>query len=449
MSSLLLKNATIVNENTIFRGGIFVDGDIISDIYRYESEEGLDKEVEYLSKASEVLDLEGLYVAPGIIDTHVHFREPGPTHKATIASESAAAALGGVTSYFDMPNNNPLVTSIPLLEEKFKIAERDSVINFSFFIGATEDNLDEIKKLDPKSNCGVKIFLGASTGNMLLDEPAHVEHLFKESPLPIVAHCEDNGIIIENTQKAKSQFGDEIPFEKHPEIRSKEACIKSTKFALDVALRSNAMLHIAHLSTAEEVKMIKEARAKSDKITCEACVGYLVFDENDYSKYGSLIKCNPAIKTSGDKKAIRKGVREDIVSTIATDHAPHLLSEKKMPYLQSPSGTPYVQFGFLMMLDLVKRRVFKLETIIDKMAHSPARIFNIEKRGYIRRGYFADLVVFDLSKKSSPKIAYKCGWSPLSKFSSTVLHTIVNGQFVVKNCQLTDNKASRKIKFSR
>ncbi|MBP5210812.1 MAG: amidohydrolase family protein [Bacteroidales bacterium] len=443
-----MKNGTVVNENVIFKGGIYIEDEFIVDVYDYSQEGSFEKEARYASEANDVVDLCGCYVAPGIIDTHVHFREPWATDKSTIASESAAAALGGVTTYFDMPNNNPAVTNLALLDDKFLTASHDSVVNYSFYMGATDDNLDEIVRLDPHSVCGVKIFLGSSTGNMLLDDPAAIDHLFLKSPVPIMAHCEDNAIIQENLKKAQEQFGDDIPFTKHSEIRSREACIKSTDLAIKLALKNNTRLHIAHISTAEEVEMLRDAHAKSSRITGEACVGYLYFEEKDTSKYGPLIKCNPSIKSFYDRKAIRKGVRQGVISTVSTDHAPHLLSEKNSPYLQSPSGSPYVQFGFLMMLELVHKRVFKLSTVVDRMSHSPARCFNIEKRGFIKPGCYADLVVFDMNRKSTPDIAYKCGWSPLKSFSSTILHTMSNGSFVVFNGKLTGVRSAKKVLFT-
>ena len=436
---MILRNGNIVNDGRIFKGDIVVEGDFIVDILPAGSE---------LSSDKEIFDLDGLYVFPGVIDTHVHFREPGSTQKGCIASESAAAALGGVTSYIDMPNNNPAAVTLDALENKFEIAERDSTVNYSFFLGGTNNNLDEVKRADFRHIPGVKVFLGSSTGNLLMDGKAAIHRLFEESPALVMAHCEDNGIIKAATEAAVAKYGIEIPFSEHPIIRSREACIAATKYAIDLALECNTRFHVAHLSTAEEVEMLKDVCKKSDRITGETCVQYLWFNRADYDDFGPLIKCNPAIKEVSDMEALREAVCEGLLN-VSTDHAPHLLSEKQNPYSESPSGIPLVQYSLKMMLELSKKGEFPLERVVSAMCHEPASRFRIEKRGWIKKGYFADFVIVDMNAASDSKPASRCGWSPVSKFSSSILHTISNGKFVVKDGALTGIKSAKALNFSQ
>ncbi|MCF0177634.1 MAG: amidohydrolase family protein [Bacteroidales bacterium] len=449
MSSLLFKNARIVNEGRQFKGGIFVENDIIKRIYDYTASDAVETESALAQVASEIIDLDWLYVAPGIIDTHVHFREPGNTEKGTIASESAAAALGGVTSYMDMPNNNPPIITLKNLADKFEIADRDSVVNYSFYLGASNANLKEIEAADPRHICALKVFFGSSTGDMLVDDSHALSLIFNKSPLPIVAHCESNAIITRNIAEAKEKYGEDIPFAEHQFIRSREACVVATRQAIELAQKYGTRLHIAHISTAEEVQMLAAVCQNSDLITGEACVGYLYYDAAAYSEFGPLVKCNPSIKSSEDRRVLRQAVADGLIGTIATDHAPHLLNQKQTSYLKSPSGTPYVQYGFLMMLELVKQGVFSLEQVILAMSNNPANCFNVSKRGALKEGYFADLVIFDMERPSQMPAASRCGWAVCNSFSSSVVHTISNGRFVVKDGHLTGVKSASSLIFER
>lgn len=440
----LLKNGIIVNEGVSFRGSLFIDDSFISAVITDESSLST-----YETEADRVIDLDGLYLFPGVIDDQVHFREPGMTHKATIESESGAAALGGVTSYMDMPNNNPPACTLPLLEAKYDRAGEVSYVNYSFYFGANNDNIDDILRLDPKKVCGVKVFMGSSTGNMLVDNRASLERIFKESPLLIATHCEKESIIKENTAKAVALYGEEIPVEMHPQIRSVEACVESTKEALELALRYGSRLHILHISTAREVEMLSEAKRLSSNISGEICAHHLFFNDSDYAKYGTRIKCNPAIKSIEDMNALRAAVRSGVVSVVATDHAPHLLSEKQNDYLHAPSGIPLVQNSLQMMLELASEGVFTLEEVADRMSHAPARCFNIAKRGFIREGYYADIAVVDLNTHCEVVPASKCGWSPFESFGSSVVHTFSNGVQVVENGRLTGRKSAKQLEFNR
>lgn len=440
MSTILLKNGTIINESTTFKGSIFIEDDVIADVYSYDDVDGIVKDQRYRQIAGKVIDLKELYVAPGVIDDHVHFREPGNTEKGSIATESAAAILGGVTSFLDMPNNDPPAITSLSLDDKFRIAFRDSFANYSFYLGATNDNLDEIKKVDVGKVCGIKVFLGASTGGLLVDEPVVLDSIFHNSPILIACHCEDPDIISANLDAAKARFGKDIPFSKHPEIRSREACVKSVTSAIKLAQKYNSRLHILHLSTVEEVEMLREMQLKTDRITGETCPQYLWFNDSNYAKYGPLIKCNPSIKTKSDMLALRKAVKEGVIRVIGSDHAPHLLEEKRRNYIESPSGMPVVQYSFQVMLELYKKGVFTLEEVVDRMSHSPAKCFGISKRGFLRKGYYADLVVFDTNKECKVNPASKCGWSPFDSFSTSVVHTFVNGRQVVKNGVITNGE---------
>lgn len=440
----LLKNATIINEGSSFSGALLIDSPFIKAVITNDAEIA-----RYEAEADRVIDLGGLHILPGVIDDQVHFREPGGTHKATIESESAAAALGGVTSYMDMPNNTPPTCSLPLLEAKYERAAEVSYVNYSFYFGANNENIAEITSLDPKKVCGVKVFMGSSTGNMLVDNPIALDRIFSEAPLLVATHCEKEAIVRENTQKAQNLYGDNIPIEMHPQIRSEAACVESTKEALELALRHNTRLHVLHISTAKEVEMLEAAKRVSSAISGEICVHHLFFSDADYAKYGTLIKCNPAIKTAADRAALRAAVRSGAVSVVATDHAPHLLNEKQNNYIKAPSGIPLVQNSLQMMLELAKEGVFTLEEVVDRMSHSPARCFSVSRRGFIREGYFADLVVVDLNKPCKVHPASKCGWAPVQEFRSSIVHTFSNGVQIVKNGSLTGEKSANRLEFNR
>lgn len=440
--SIFIENGTIINEGFSFTGGLFVENGLISAITKDPADFPHLRE-----RAKEVIDASGMLILPGVIDDQVHFREPGAEHKGSIATESAAAVLGGVTSYMDMPNNNPPVCSQELLANKFAKAAEDSLANYSFYIGASNDNLPELLATDPRNVCGIKVFMGSSTGNMLVDNPDTLEAIFSKAPVLIATHCEEESIILANTAMARERFGDELPFEMHPQIRSREACITSTRKAIALALKHFSRLHILHISTAEEVELLREARVKCDRITGEVCVHHLWFCDHDYEKYGSLIKCNPAIKSSSDREALRRAAREGVISVVATDHAPHLLSEKEAPYLQSPSGIPLVQHSLRAMLELSRQGVFALTDVVRLMCHSPADCFNISRRGYLREGYFADITIVDPGRPSDASTVCRCGWSPFTGFSSTVVHTLVNGVPVVRNSRLTGRNSSLPLSF--
>ena len=421
----ILKNATIINEGLSFIGGIFVNDGVIADVFDYSLPEDCDREAALCCEGDEVMDLTGSYVAPGVIDTHVHFREPGATHKGCIATESTAAVAGGVTSFMDMPNNNPPATSAAALAAKFDIASRDSRANYGFYLGATDTNIDEVACAS--GACAVKMFLGSTTGNLLLDGDDAMRSVFERSPLLIAAHCEDNSIIAANLERYKARYGDAIPFSAHPAIRSAEACLASTRRAVEMALDTGARLHIMHVSTACEVEYLSHVMRHTDRITAETCVQYLWFSDEDYGLYGSRIKCNPAIKGASDRQALREAVRSGVISTISTDHAPHLLCEKQGGYMQAASGIPLVQYSLLMMLELAKAGVLPLPMVFEKMCHAPARLYGIEGRGFIRKGCFADLVVFDMERPGDVQPLSRCGWSPLTDFSSSIVYTFVNG----------------------
>lgn len=443
-----LKNATVVNEGALFPAGIFIVDERIAAVCRYDDASGMEREKACIADSDSVIDLQGKYVAPGIIDAHVHFREPGATHKACIATESAAAALGGVTSYMDMPNNNPPAVSREALERKAEIAARDSVVNYSFYIGATADNLQEVLACDFSKVCGVKVFMGSSTGNLLLDDDAALTRLFAECPALIAVHSEDNGLIAKNLEAAKACFGDDIPFREHPNIRSSAACLLATSKAVLLAEKYGARLHVLHVSTAEEAELLADVKPDARNISAETCVQYLFFCNKDYDELGPLMKCNPAIKSHRDMLALRKAVRSGVIDNISTDHAPHLLEEKVKPYLQSASGIPLVQYSLPMMLDLADRGCFSLPLVVDRMAHAPARLYDIKDRGFIREGYYADLVVFTSGRRHAvAPAASRCGWAPVSRLSGSVVHTIANGTFVVRDGKLTGCKSAMPLSF--
>jgi dihydroorotase len=446
MAKILVKDGTIINENRIFHGSLLIEGEKISAVYENDIPEGL-------IESCGIIDAKGLHIFPGIIDTHVHFREPGLTHKADIYSESKAAVAGGVTSFMDMPNTLPPITTLELLEQKYKLASKKSLANYSFYLGATNNNLHEILAVNPAEVCGIKVFLGSSTGNMLTDDEKILAALFEQSPALLVIHAEDEGIIRQNTEFFRKLFGDNIPVEYHPKIRNDEACFKSSSFAVILAGKYGSRIHLAHLSTKSELELLdKDVLLADKKITSEVCVNHLVFDDTDYHCLGAKIKCNPAIKTVQDKNALLAGLISGSIDSVATDHAPHTIEEKKLDYFKCPSGIPMVQHGFVSMLELYHEGKITLEKITDKLCHAPAVIYRIAGRGFIRRGYKADIVMVDLNKSwkvENTNILSKCGWSPFEgrSFRSQVITTFVNGHKVYSNGRFDESKKGQRIKF--
>ena len=452
----LIKNGIIVNEGLSVLGSLLIEDEKISKVILstdFAAEAEYSSYLESFGNCNTV-DATGMHILPGVIDDQVHFREPGNTAKATIASESAAAVLGGVTGFMDMPNNNPPTVTNEALEGKFAIAEKESYANYSFYLGATNENIDEIKNVNKEKVCGVKVFMGSSTGNMLVNNEETLNRIFKESPVLIATHCEQEDVIKANMAEYTEKYGEEIPFEMHYKIRSRQACIECSKRALDLAVNNGSKLHILHLSTADEMEMIKEAQKLNPKISGEVCVHYMWFNCNDYAEYGSKIKCNPAIKTPEDMLAIRQAVKEGTIKVVATDHAPHLKEEKQNNYTKAPSGIPLVQHSLQVMLELAKKGIFTVEEVVARMSHGPAECFGVKERGFIKEGYFADLAIVNLNLPDSTSTstpAYKCGWSPFEgqAFSSSITHTFVNGAHVVCNGKLTGEKKSHNLEFNR
>ncbi|MDX1752480.1 MAG: dihydroorotase [Salinimicrobium sediminis] len=446
MKKVLIKNAKIVNEGEIFEGDVFIEEGIITEIA---------SSISAKSPNLSIIDAEGNYLMPGVIDDQVHFREPGLTHKETIATGSKAAVAGGITSFIEMPNTQPQTTTIDLLEEKYKLAANTSYANYAFMFGGTNDNLEEIKKIDPKKVPALKLFLGSSKGNMLVDDEQVLEKIFKESPVLIAAHCEDEKTIQKNLQECVERYGDDIPIELHPKIRSEEACYLSSSKAVALAKKTGARLHVFHLSTAKELKLFENKKPLKDKkITAEVCVHHLWFNDSDYAKKGTFIKWNPAVKTKEDQDALLKALIEDKIDVIATDHAPHTREEKKNVYTKAPSGGPLVQHALPAMLQMHHQGKISLEKIVEKMCHNPAILFDIEKRGFIREGYKADLVIVDLNAPWAVQpgnTLYKCGWSPFEgiTFKSRVTHTFVNGNLVYKNFNFNPFVKAERLKFDR
>jgi len=445
MSFYLIKNATIVNENKTFKGDVLIENDII-------------KEITTEIKATEnikVIDAEGKTLIPGFIDDQVHFREPGLTHKANIETESRAAVAGGITTFIEMPNTIPQATTQDLLEDKFKIAAKDSYANYSFMFGGTNDNLEELLKTDPKKVAGIKLFLGSSTGNMLVDNEDVLEKIFSSTKMIISVHCEDEATIRKNTKEFKAKYGDDIPVKYHPIIRSEEACYLSSSKAIKLAKKTGARLHIFHVSTAKETELFRNDIPLEEKqITAEVCIHHLWFSDKDYAEKGTHIKWNPAVKTENDRQALWKALLDDRIDVFATDHAPHTLEEKTNVYTKAPSGGPLVQHAVTAILEKVKEGVIPIEKAVEKMSHNPAKLFQIEKRGFIKEGYFADLVLIDTNKPqtvSKDNILYKCGWSPFegTTFSSTITHTFVNGKLIYNNGVFNDDIKGKRITFNR
>jgi len=442
---ILIQNATIVNESKIFKGDILIENEIITKISSKIKP----------TKNVEVINAEGKFLIPGFIDDQVHFREPGLTHKANIATESRAAIAGGITTFIEMPNTVPQATTQHLLEDKFKIAAVDSYANYSFMFGGTNDNLEELLKTDPKKVAGIKLFLGSSTGNMLVDNEEVLEKIFSSTKMIISVHCEDEGTIRKNTAIYKEKYGDDIPLKYHPLIRSEEACYLSSSKAIELAKKTGARLHIFHLSTEKETHLFRNDIPLEEKqITSEVCIHHLWFSDKDYEEKGTHIKWNPAVKTEKDRLGLWKALLDDRIDVLATDHAPHTLDEKNNNYLNAPSGGPLVQHAIIALLEKVKEGVIPIEKAVEKMSHNPAKLFQIEKRGFIKEGYFADIVLIDMNKPqtvSKDNILYKCGWSPFegTTFSSTITHTFVNGNLIYNNGVFNDEIKGKRITFNR
>ena len=444
MNSYLIKNATIVNEGSSFIGDILVENGIIKKI-----------DSSITANSFPVINATGKCLIPGLIDDQVHFREPGLTHKATIGTESRAAVAGGVTTFIEMPNTVPQATTQKLLQDKFDIAEKTSFVNYSFMFGGTNDNLEELLQTDPKTVAGIKLFLGSSTGNMLVDNLEVLEKIFSSTQLIISVHCEDEATIKKNTAHYKAIYGDNIPIELHPIIRSEDACYLSSSKAIALAKKTGARLHVFHLSTAKETGLFRnDIPLEQKQITAEVCVHHLWFSDEDYKTKGTHIKWNPAVKTAADRKGLWEALLDDRIDIIASDHAPHTLEEKSNPYMQAPSGGPLVQHTLLALLEKVKERVISIEKLVEKACHNPAKIFQIEKRGFIREGYFADLVLIDLDAPQTvakENILYKCGWSPFEgiTFSSKVTHTFVNGVLMYDHGVFNTTVKGKRITFNR
>ena len=441
MSVLAIVNAKLVNDGRTVATDVLVRDDKIERVGPGAVPAG-----------AQVVDLGGKHLLPGLIDGQVHCREPGLTHKATIASESLAAVCGGVTSFLEMPNTTPPTTDRAALAAKKAIAAATCHTNYGFYLGATNTNLDEIRRVGPGDACGIKVFMGASTGNMLVDDPATLESIFREARLPVATHCEDTPMIREAERLAREKYGDAVPMSEHPKIRSAEACYKSSSLAVGLARRHGTRLHVLHLTTARELSLFDAGPIAGKQITAEVCVHHLWYDDSSYAELGALIKCNPAIKTAADRDALRRAVVADVIDVIATDHAPHTLAEKERGYFEAPSGLPLVQHSLLMLLEQHREGLFSLEKIVEKAAHNPAMRFGIEKRGFVREGYFADLVAVDLDGSTlvdAAEIRYKCGWSPLegTRFHSRVLLTVVNGVPVYRDGQPTGARAARALEF--
>jgi len=444
MSTILIKSATIVNENKQFVADVLVKDGFI------------DKIAQHIDvKADKEINAEGLYLFPGCIDDQVHFREPGLTHKATIYSESRAAVAGGITSFMEMPNTVPNALTQQLLEDKYEIAARTSLANYSFYMGASNDNLDEVLRTDTANVCGIKVFMGSSTGNMLVDNPTTLENIFAHSPMLVATHCEDEATIKSNLEHYKQLLGENIPVTMHPKIRSAEACYLSSSMAVDLAKKHNTRLHILHISTEKETYLFDNTTPLKDKrITAEACIHHLWFTDKDYETKGNLIKWNPAVKTQHDRDGILKAVLNGRIDVIATDHAPHTLEEKSLPYLQAPSGGPLVQHALPAMLELYHQGKINLEQIAEKMAHNVATCFQVEKRGFIREGYWADLVLVNLNKPwrvTKDNILYKCKWSPFegTTFQSKIISTLVSGNVVWDDESLIEGQTGKRMSFKR
>jgi dihydroorotase len=446
MNRILIKNAKIVNEGSIFDGDVLIENDLIVEVA---------DSISLKTSDCIVIDAEGSYLMPGAIDDQVHFREPGLTHKGDIESESRAAVAGGITSFIEQPNTVPNAVTQEILEDKYQIAAQKSFANYSFMMGATNDNLEEVLKTNPKNVAGIKIFLGSSTGNMLVDREETLEKIFSSTPMLIAVHCEDETTIQNNLAEFKEKYGENIPVTAHNLIRSAEACYLSSSKAVALAKKTGARLHIFHLSTAKEMELFTNKIPLEDKkITAEVCVHHLWFTDEDYKTKGNFIKWNPAVKTESDRKVLWVALNDGRIDVIATDHAPHTKEEKAQSYLKAPSGGPLVQHAVVAMFEAHHQGKISVEKIVEKMCHNPAKIFKIEKRGFIREGYFADLVIVNPSKPwsvNTDNILYKCGWSPFegTTFKSRITHTFVNGEMVYNNFKVKDIRAGKRLLFDR
>ncbi|MBA5246721.1 dihydroorotase [Marnyiella aurantia] len=442
---ILIKNARIVNENQILESDLLIEDDLILSIDKNIPTENIDT----------ILDAAGKYLLPGVIDDQVHFREPGLTHKGDIESESRAAVAGGVTSFIEQPNTVPNAVTQDLLEDKYQIAAQKSFANYSFMMGGTNDNLDEVLKTNPRNVAGIKLFLGSSTGNMLVDNPETLENIFSKTKMLIAVHCEDEATIRANTEMYREQYGDDIPMEYHHLIRSEAACFISSSKAVELAEKTGARLHVFHVSTAKETSLFRNDIPLSEKkITAEVCVHHLTFTNRDYESKGTLIKWNPAVKTKADRQGLWDALLDDRIDVIATDHAPHTMEEKQNVYTNAPSGGPLVQHSLPVMLENFRSGKISIEKIVEKMCHNPAIIFQIEKRGFIREGYKADLVLVDDNSEwtvSKDNILYKCGWSPLEGMTlhSKVTHTFINGKLAYENGKVNEEKFGERLLFNR
>ena len=446
MNRVLIKNAKIVNEGIVFEGDVLIEDEFIVEIA---------ETISVKSPSTQIIDAEGNYLIPGMIDDQVHFREPGLTHKGDIASESRAAVAGGITSFIEQPNTIPNAVTQEILEEKYQIAAKTSYANYSFMLGGTNDNLEEILKTNPKNVAGLKLFLGSSTGDMLVDSSAALEQIFSNTKLLIAVHSEDETTVRENLEKFKATYGDAIPVKCHPEIRSVEACYKSTAKIVELAKRTGARLHVFHISTAKELEFFSnKLPLEEKKITAEVCIHHLWFSDADYETKGNLIKWNPAVKTASDREALWEALLDDRIDVIATDHAPHTLEEKKQSYTKAPSGGPLVQHALVALFEAFHQGKISIEKIVEKTSHNPAILFQIEKRGFIKEGFYADLVIVNTGLPWSVKkenILYKCGWSPFEGFTfkSRITHTLVNGQLVYVNSKVKDIRAGKRLQFDR
>ncbi|MEC9209011.1 MAG: dihydroorotase [Bacteroidota bacterium] len=440
----LIKNAKLVNEGDIYQSDVLIEHQKIKKIAP-----------KIVINTDQIIDAEGLHLLPGVIDDQVHFREPGLTHKATIYTESKAAVAGGITSFMEMPNTNPKVLTQELLEYKYQIAAKTSIANYSFFMGASNNNLEEVLKTNPKNVGAIKIFMGSSTGNMLVDNKNVLEEIFAKSPMLIAVHCEDEKIIQKNIAKTKKQYGEEVPISEHPKIRSAEACFKSSSLAIKLAKKHNTRLHIFHLSTEKEIELFEnKLPLKEKRITAEVCIHHLWFDESNYKEKGALIKWNPAVKKESDKKALFQALLDDKLDVIASDHAPHTLKEKTNSYFKAPSGGPLVQHMLPAMLEFSKIGKISIEKIVEKMCHNPAICFKVKNRGFIREGYFADLVLVDLNspwRVNPENILYKCNWSPFEGeiFNAKITHTLVSGHIAYKYGKFDESKNGMRLTFDR
>ena len=444
MDRLLITNARLINEGEIREADVLVKGERIEKIAsRISADENV-----------QVIDANGKYLIPGMIDDQVHFREPGLTNKGDMASESAAAVAGGITSFMDMPNVNPQTTTRAALADKYKLAERRCSANYAFYLGATNRNIDEIRALSINEACGIKAFMGASTGDMLIDEPEALELLFQDAPLLVVTHCEHSPTIWDNEAHAKAKYGEQVPMSEHPRIRSANACLVSSSLAVDLARRHDSRLHVLHLTTAIEMGLFSKATRSDKKITAEVCVHHLWFDESRYEDLGARIKCNPAIKTAEDRSALVEALNEGRIDIVATDHAPHLVGEKRRTYFKAPAGLPLVQHALLTLFDLAKDRQITVELLVEKTSHAVADIYGVIDRGYVREGYFADLVLVDDNTSytvDSSNLLSKCHWSPFEgvTFSSSIDTTIVNGHIIYQNGELSGDIVGQRLQFNR